>query len=256
MPRISSELAASYRQKLLCALNDRSLPLPETVVNPTPKGLSPTRPCTIQVVPEATITAALRCRGTKTALLNFASFQEPGGKFMVGAFAQEEFLCYCTNLYSELCMYKETWYESHKNCLHKGMYENQSLLSKDISIVMSAPGEILPKQQRMQVDVLTCAAPNWSGGIRYNSVPSAVMNHTTKERINYVLQIMSDGCYDNVILGAFGCGVFRNDPLFVARVFKEYISKYSFNNIIFAIPDENSYNYRIFANSLGAKFSK
>ena len=87
----------------------------------------------------------------------------------------------------------------------------------------------------------------WSNALKYGSLPSNTLFSATEERIDYVMKIFSAGNYDTVVLGAFGCGVFRNDPLFVARAFKECLSKYKFKHVIFAVPDCTSYNYKVFA---------
>ena len=52
-----------------------------------------------------------------------------------------------------------------------------------------------------------------------------------------------------LILGAFGCGVFGNDPLTTAKIFKECLTKYQyyrdvFKLVVFPIPDAK--NYEIF----------
>ena len=53
---------------------------------------------------------------------------------------------------------------------------------------------------------------------------------------------------DTLILGAFGCGVFGQDPIEVATIFKEYLGKYPFvfDKVIFAIPNKESTNYLAF----------
>jgi uncharacterized protein (TIGR02452 family) len=53
------------------------------------------------------------------------------------------------------------------------------------------------------------------------------------------------GC-KNIILGAWGCGVFRNDPELVARIFKEELGSFLFKKVIFAIPNKNDTNYKTF----------
>lgn len=246
MPRLSKDFAIASRKHLESVLTSYELPTPSTIINPASKGTPSTGKCEVQVIEADTINAALNSKDNKVAVLNFASFKNPGGGFIEGAIAQEEAICFCSNLYYELCRYKESWYAPHLKCLHNGMYENQSLLSKNISIVAFAPNRFLPKNECKQVDVLTCAAPNWTSALRYGSLPESTLQKATKDRIEYVMRILSDGDYDDVILGAFGCGVFKNDPVLVANAFRECLSTYAFKHLTFAIPDSSSTNFKVF----------
>ena len=52
---------------------------------------------------------------------------------------------------------------------------------------------------------------------------------------------------DTLILGAWGCGVFGQDPSVVASLFvKELVNHKDIENIIFAVIDKNSANYLAF----------
>ena len=65
-----------------------------------------------------------------------------------------------------------------------------------------------------------------------------------RSRINAVLNIAYNMGVETLILGAFGCGVFKNDPLVVASIFREYLTTPymgAFSNVIFAVPDESTY---------------
>ena len=64
------------------------------------------------------------------------------------------------------------------------------------------------------------------------------------------------GCR-NLVLSAFGCGVFKNDPYFVSEIFKYYLEGYAsyYDNIVFSIlNDKNSVgsNFEIFKKILEA----
>lgn len=51
---------------------------------------------------------------------------------------------------------------------------------------------------------------------------------------------------ENLIAGAWGCGVFMQDPSTVATLLVNAARNYNIPNIYFAIPNRNSRNFRIF----------
>lgn len=170
-------------------------------------------------------------------VLNFASFTSPGGGFMSGAHAQEEDLCHNSNLYerisSELDFY--AYNIKHKN---NGAYENRAIFSYDVKFIDP------DTNKSYLVDVITCAAPNKSVG-RYQNIS---WNNTEilKSRIKFILDIARTEKIQTLILGAWGCGIFGQDPREVAKLFKEELTsgKYNFEKVIFAIPV--GYNYDCF----------
>ena len=70
-----------------------------------------------------------------------------------------------------------------------------------------------------------------------------------KERIEFVLKIAQDNGVDNLILGAYGCGVFGQNPTEVAEIFKECLNtshKNCFSKVIFAISTGRDNNLQAF----------
>ena len=184
-------------------------------------------------------------KDAKICVLNFASYKHPGGGFMSDMMAQEESLCYCTNLYENLDACRE-WYESHRE-LNRGCYTNQSILSRGITVVAYDLGLIMPEDECFTIDILTCAAPNLNYAIKSNNIALIQdMKGYMDDRIKYILQIMSSYDYDYVVLGAFGCGVFRNDPFTVAECFKNHLHGAPFKAAVFAVPNKESQNYKAF----------
>ena len=84
------------------------------------------------------------------------------------------------------------------------------------------------------VGMVTTAAPNAS----IVQDKEAVRN-TMTERIKHLLDVFVVNGHDTLVLGASGCGVFRNDPLEVANMFRHHLLsdhfRNSFKRIIFAI---------------------
>ena len=174
-----------------------------------------------------------------TAVLNFASYNNPGGNFINGSKAQEECLCHESYLYNVLKGRIGYYKINHKN-KNKCLYTDRALYSPNVRFTKEC--------KDVFCDVITCAAPNKTAAQKYCNVSDEENSEVLKERIEFVLKIAQDNRVDNLILGAYGCGVFGQDPLEVAKIFKEFLSgKYKcFNKVIFAIPNRLEMNYRCF----------
>ena len=174
-----------------------------------------------------------------TAVLNFASYNNPGGNFINGSKAQEECLCHESYLYNVLKGRIGYYKINHKN-KNRSLYTDRALYSPNVRFTKEC--------KDVFCDVITCAAPNKTAAQKYYNVSDEENSKVLKERIEFVLKIAQDNGVDNLILGAYGCGVFGQDPLEVAKIFKEFLSgKYKcFNKVIFAIPNKLDVNYRCF----------
>lgn len=176
--------------------------------------------------------------GTKLAVLNFASYKNPGGMFMNGSMAQEESLCHESTLY--LVLYKCTpFYEYNRDHLNNSFYDHRVLYTPNIIF------ESKDHSKQRVADVITCAFPNLAPALRYGKyINLEYYLDVLEHRIESILYTAYTEDVDTLILGAIGCGVFKNSPTVVADIFAKQIKKYdhSFANIAFAIPDENTYN--------------
>ena len=102
----------------------------------------------------------------------------------------------------------------------------------------------------MKIDVLTCAAPNYYGagrqGISYEENTKALAS-----RIKFMYDVAEDNSVDTLILGAWGCGVFRQDAYIVAELLINEAVGRSFSQVIFAVPNNNrNDNYYYFSQVL------
>lgn len=172
----------------------------------------------------------------RTAVLNFASFKNPGGMFINGSKAQEESLCFESFLYNVL-VEMTAYYEWNKQNKNRALYKNRGLYSPDV--LFFKDGLALP------CDVITCAAPNKSAARRYQKVTKEENTEVLRSRIRFVLDIAKEQEVDILILGAFGCGVFGQDAAEVAEIFKEYLTTTHrcFEQVIFAVPRGKDKNY-------------
>lgn len=184
----------------------------------------------------------------KTAVLNFASYKNPGGKFFEGSVAQEECLCHASNLYNVLseCGHYYDWNKKHNN---KALYTDRAIYLKDIVFIDESVCVYGTDPTVLKADVITCAAPNYYAAGKYANVSNDENEEALAQRIKFVLDVAEDNGVETLILGAFGCGVFGQDAMVVAKYFKKYLNKYNyhFKNVYFSIYDRTHHgNYSSF----------
>lgn len=203
----------------------------------------------ITVEPLTTTDAIMKYTGSNCAALNFASFKYPGGGFIKGSMAQEEALCHDSFLYNVLSanIFKNFYVVNRSpEFMNKGLYRNFGIYSPDI--VFEKYDNYGTATQNAKCDIITVAAPNLSAYYNYNKGENAEYISTMHKRIKFVLDIAKKHKVETLILGAFGCGVFGNNPTFVATVFKELLNNgyYNFRKVIFAVPQGNNINFEAF----------
>ena len=167
----------------------------------------------------------------KTAILNFASYKNPGGGFISGSKAQEECLCHESFLYNVLEKMVDKYYKWNNDHKNRALYLNRGLYSPNVVFIS--------EDTEFKVDVITCASPNKSAAKKYQRVNDEENTKALKSRIKFVLDIATQNKADTLILGAYGCGVFGQDPAEVSRIFKEYLEtthKGVFKTVVYAIP--------------------
>lgn len=177
----------------------------------------------------------------KICILNFASYKNPGGKFIEGSSAQEESLCHESNLYNILLRFDKTYYAPHreKGATNRALYYDEAIYTPDVVFSDN------------KFDVLTCAAPNWSAASRFG-VSLDENNEVLKSRIEFIKAILEENNVDVAILGAWGAGVFGQDPAIIATYFKTEFYHSSISTIVYAVPAGlNQKNYNIFKTYIG-----
>ena len=93
----------------------------------------------------------------------------------------------------------------------------------------------------MKADVLTCAAPNFSAASKYQHVSQQENNTCLRNRVCFLLLIAKKQKPDILILGAFGCGVFGQDPDVIAKMLHEEVQRLCpAKKVVYAVPGEKS----------------
>lgn len=240
----------------------------EAEVIPTPE-LNIYKKANVVVSKKRTYEAAKAYKGNHVAVHNFASATNPGGGVVNGAGAQEECLCRCSNLY--FCLNTpDMWgmfYTPHR-AAHDPIHNDDIIYTPDIVVFKTDTDrpELMERDDWYIVDVITCAAPNLreTPSNRYNSgdgtravtLSDRELRVIHEKRLRRMLDSAVMNHADTVILGAFGCGAFCNEPQVVAtaaaNVVRDYM--YAFKNIEFAVYCRSSddSNYRVFNSVLSS----
>ena len=185
----------------------------------------------ISVVNTTTQSAArvLREHGHSVLALNFANGTHPGGWFLDGGRTQEEALCRDSLLYGTLLGHE--MYDVHKTM----PYEDASdwcIVSRDVPFIRDENSELMAYP--WVCDVVTCAAPISS------PYRDAHCRELFRKRIHRLLEVAASIGYTGLVLGAWGCGMFGNDPASTAATFRELLEGEfvgCFGEVVFAVTD-------------------
>ncbi|MFI9387255.1 TIGR02452 family protein [Kutzneria sp. NPDC052558] len=185
----------------------------------------------IDVTDESTLQATRRLGGDVAALV-FASARNPGGGFLNGAQAQEESIARGSALYPYLLAAKDFY--AHHRADPDLAYSDRVIYSPDVPVFRDDRGDLLDAPYH--VSFLTAAAPNRSA-IRGNQpdragdIPAILYRRAAR-----VLRVAAAHGHRRLVLGAWGCGVFGNEPAVVAEAFKAAIDRNRFfDHIVFAV---------------------
>lgn len=215
---------------------------------------SRTREGKVRVVKGRTLETASKLSG-RIGILDFASAKHPGGGVTTGARAQEESICRCTTLYpvlnSECCADWYNFNNSHREHSKGYIYiPDVTVIKKDGD---SDNEEILSADERFKVDVIVSAAPNLA--VFGSKMTNKVLLEIHKLKARQILSEAENHGVTSLVLGAFGCGVFRNDPEVVAKAYREVIPEFAeaFDEIVFAIycDYKDTKNFDVFKKVLG-----
>jgi len=187
----------------------------------------------VEVVNETAIAAAIRLTTAgemNMVALNFASARNQGGGFLSGAMAQEEDLCRCSGLYASLRI-KPMFYNENILC-NNTYYTNNIIYSPDVPFFRDTHNMLLEKP--ISLSIISAPAPNVGS---MENVDEKLLSEKLYSRATKIFQIAEENDHKTIILGAWGCGAFGNDPRMVSAVFKEVLSKIPFEHVVFAAYD-------------------
>lgn len=188
--------------------------------------------------------------------LNFASAKNPGGGFLSGSQAQEECLARASALYDSLS-HEMTYYDVNRS-YSSSLYTNHIIYSPNVPVFRDDDDNLL--NEPYSVSIVTSPAVN-AGAVRKNEPDNQhLIQATMEQRIRSVLAVGRQHGHDSIVLGAWGCGVFRNDPSDIAHWFAEALLsdqrfKGAYRQVVFAVLDfaDGTPTFEAFRNVLGQK---
>jgi uncharacterized protein (TIGR02452 family) len=184
----------------------------------------------------------------RVALLNFASARNPGGGFLSGSQAQEESLARASGLYASIS--RMTDYYTANRRSRSALYTDHMIYSPLVPVFRDDADRLL--DEPWCVSMITAPAVN--AGVVRSQEPENIscIGDVMNRRIEYVLALAAHHGHEALVLGAWGCGVFANDPREVAELFAGHLrgpGRYgqAFSQVIFGILDRRGDILRPFA---------
>ncbi|MFH8484226.1 TIGR02452 family protein [Streptomyces longisporoflavus] len=224
----------------------------------TPPELTPT---VVEVTAESSLEAARRLTGAQgdpVAVLNFSSARNPGGGYLNGAQAQEEALCRASALYT--CVRSAREFYDHHRAHRDPFYSDRVIHSPAVPVFRDDKGRLL--DEAYEVGFLTAAAPNAGVVLRQTPERAGELPSALARRAERVLETAAARGYRRLVLGAWGCGVFRNDPAQVADAFRVPLDEGGrfrgyFEHVVFGVLDRTrgAVTRAAFEEAFGAGFS-
>ncbi|MGW1674308.1 TIGR02452 family protein [Streptomyces sp. NPDC002324] len=196
---------------------------------------------TVEVTGESSLEAAHRLTAADTApvaVLNFSSARNPGGGYLNGAQAQEEALCRASALYT--CVREAPAFYAHHRAHRDPFYTDRVIHSPAVPVFRDDRGTLLDAPYT--TGFLTSAAPNASVVLRTAPERAAELPQALATRAERILETAAAHGYRRLVLGAWGCGVFGNDPAQVAAAFRALLRdggrfEGTFAHVVFGVLD-------------------
>lgn len=188
----------------------------------------------------------------RVAALNFASAKTPGGGFLGGSQAQEESLARASALCA--CLENHMAYYDANRASSSPLYTDHMIVSPRVPVFRDDNERLL--EEPWEVTLITAPAPNAAAIAKTEPGLLESVEPTFRRRIENVLAAAVALGQTAVVLGAWGCGVFGNDPAMVARVFGEFLLEagpysHAFETVTFAVLDRGSDTIGAFEEQFG-----
>lgn len=190
------------------------------------------------------------CEDEKLLILNFANPVNPGGGVKRGARAQEEDLCRVSSLLLSLESDEAKKYYEYNRSLNTYMGSDAVIITPQVEIIKDQNGKLL--DDTIIVSIMTCAAPMLNYGME--GLSEQEYEDMFCNRIVGMLRCAAVMGYDRLVLGAFGCGAFKNDAKVVSDLFYRALREFKldgkgtdelFEEIAFSVLDRSEDKYNL-----------
>lgn len=164
----------------------------------------------------------------KVCVVDPASYRTPGGNYLNGGWGTEEQICSESNLFPVLEGLRPMYHDENRQSTHGGLNSDRAVYLRDI--MFTTDGTMKKR------DVLVCAPPNRNFALQ-NHRSEAECDMDLSHRIEALMRIAAANEADTLVLGAFGCGFFGNDPEQVAGLFRMWLDAHpgQFQQVVFSI---------------------
>lgn len=164
------------------------------------------------------------------AVLDFASFTNPGGGYIQGYLGQEATLCADSYLYNVLDKQRKWYGENRRRNINCELYRNRALV---VSAVRFDRNHV-----HAYADVIVAAAPNAKRARQEYRVGDDALLDALRDRIRFVLAICDELGREKLVLGAWGCDNNGFDAEAVAELFRKELASGDFKvkQVFFAVP--------------------
>ena len=190
----------------------------------------------VTVVDQDSVSAVLeQGRGLASAcdlaVLDFASYVNPGGGYDRGIWGQEQALCAESTLFGVLREQKAWYGDNRRRNINCELYRNRGLVVPKVRFDR--------EKYHSYADVIVVAAPNARRARENYRIKDDALVAAMRDRIRFVLAIADELGHQKLVLGAYGCGVFGWDAEVVARLFLEELASgtHVASQVTFAIPN-------------------
>ena len=164
------------------------------------------------------------------AVLDFASFTNPGGGYIQGYLGQEATLCADSYLYNVLDKQRKWYGENRRRNINCELYRNRALVVPAVRFDRN--------HVHAYADVIVAAAPNVKRARQEYRVGDDALLDALRDRIRFVLAICDELGREKLVLGAWGCDNNGFDAEAVAELFRKELASGDFKvkQVFFAVP--------------------
>lgn len=164
------------------------------------------------------------------AVLDFASFTNPGGGYIQGYLGQEATLCSDSYLYNVLDKQRKWYGENRRRNINCELYRNRALVVPAVRFDRN--------HVHAYADVIVVAAPNAKRARQEYRVGDDALLDALRDRIRFVLAICDELGREKLVLGAWGCDNNGFDAEAVAELFRKELASGDFKvkQVFFAVP--------------------